>query len=124
MLNSQLFTILNADTPVKTLLGSNPLRVFPWSRSPAKPVLPYAVYSLYDSTPENYIAGAPDTDRKFIQVNIYAKTAESLEACFSAIRGAIEGDGYGYIVRYSANELDADTDLFSAIMEIDFIEVV
>lgn len=122
-LNSRIFEILNDSTTVKALLGSNPLRVFPWSRSISS-TLPYAVYSLYDATPENYLSGSVDTDRKFIQLNLYAKTSASLKLCFSAIRGAIESSGDGYIVRYSANELDQDTDFFSAIIEIDFIEAV
>ena len=117
----QLFSILNADMAVKALLGSNPLRVYP-SRAPDNPTLPYAVYTVYNANPENYINGAPDMDNKGTQIDIYGQSGVSVAECFEAIRSALEGAAH--MTNYSTPVQDADTDFFSCRMEFDFWEAV
>jgi hypothetical protein len=117
-MNPQLFTILNASAPVKALLGTSPLRVYPWGRAPANTAKPYAVYSVYNANPENYLSGSPDIDNKGTQINIYATTASNLESCFNAVRDALEP--YAHMTNFATPDLDSNTDLFSCRMEFDF----
>lgn len=119
-MNPRIFPILRDDTQVTALLGTNPMRFFPWGRAPQKPQTPYAVYAVYNALPENYLGQTPDIDNKGTQINIYAKTAESLEDCFTAIRDALEP--YGHMTSYATPDLDAETDLYSCRMEFDFWE--
>lgn len=118
MMNPPLFEILNASNPVKVLLGSNPLRVFPWGRAPQNVAKPYAVYAVYNGLPENYLAQAPDIDNKGTQINIYAATAASLENCFEAVRDALEP--HAHMTSFASPDQDADTNLYSCRMEFDF----
>lgn len=117
-MNPDLFTILNASVPVKLVLGANPLRMYPWGRAPQNPRKPYGVYAVYNATPENYLGQVPDIDNKGTQVNIYADTAQSLDACFTAVRDALEP--HAHMTSFATPDLDADTDLYSCRMEFDF----
>lgn len=117
-MNPDLFPLLNASNAVKALLGSTPLRVFPWSRAPQNVKKPYAVYAVYNGNPENYLDRAPDIDNKGTQLNIYADSAKSLEDCFIAVRDVLEQ--HAHMTSFSTPALDADTDLYSCTMEFDF----
>jgi len=119
-MNPDIFPILNASTAVRLQLGSNPLRFYPWDRAPQNVKKPYAVYTVYNAVPENYLGNLPDIDNKGTQINIYAETAEKLNLCFLAVRDALEP--YGHMLNYSTPALDADTDLYSCRMEFDFWE--
>lgn len=117
-MNTVFFTLLNASNPVKALLGSNPLRVFPAGRAPEETQRPYAVYSIYNGNPENYLNQAPDIDNNGIQVSIYADTYAEMAGCFTAVRDALQNDAH--MISYTTPDQDADTNLFSCRMEFDF----
>lgn len=119
-MNPELFQILNASVQVRLLLGSNPLRVYPWGRAPQNVRKPYAVYTVYNAIPENYLDSVPDIDNKGTQIDIYADNAESLNNCFMAIRDAIEPTAH--MLSYSTPNQDAETDLYTGRMEFDFWE--
>lgn len=116
-LNGGLFPLLNASTPVKALLGSNPLRVYPWGEAPQNPTKPYAVYSVYSGIPENYLGNVPDIDNHGTQIDIYANTGVSCSACYVAIRDAIEGTNH--VTSFQTPTLDPDTKLYIARIETD-----
>lgn len=120
MMNPGLFTILKNESAVTALFGSNPVRIYPWGNAPEKVSPPYAVYSVYNGIPENYLDRVPDIDRKGTQINIYAKSPTNLEDCFEAIRDAVEP--YAYLTSFSNPDRDAETMLYSCRMEFDFIE--
>lgn len=117
-MNPELFPILNANTAVKAVLGSNPLRVYPWGRAPQNVVKPYAVYGVYNGNPENYLNQVPDIDNKGTQIDIYASTSESAEDVFIAIRDALEPTVH--MTSFATPNLDAETNLYSARLEFDF----
>lgn len=117
-MNPDIFPILNANTAVKALLGSNPLRFYPYARAPQNVVKPYAVYNVYNGNPENYLDRVPDIDNKGTQIDIYATTSESVENVFTALRDALEPQGH--MTSFSTPALDADTNLYTGRMEFDF----
>lgn len=120
MINPKIFPILNANAGVKTLLGTNPLRFFPWAEAPQSPVKPYAVYSVYSGVPENYLGDLPDMDRKSTQIDIFAESGGSCNSCFIAIRNALES--YGHMVGFNTPVLDKDTKLYRATLDFEFLE--
>lgn len=117
-MNPDLFPLLNASAPVKLLMGANPLRVWPWGQAPDNPKKPYAVYEVYNANPENYLDQVPDIDNKGTQINIYADSAASLEACYLAIRNTLEP--HAHMTSFATPALDEETELFSCRMEFDF----
>lgn len=119
-MNHKLFPILNASTTVKNLLGSNPLRVYPFGRAPQNTAKPYAVYSVYNANPENYLGQVPDIDNKGTQIDIYAETAQSAESCFVAIRNALEPSAH--MTSFSTIGVEENTNLYNVRMEFDFWE--
>jgi hypothetical protein len=118
-MNPNIFPILNANNAVKAALG-NPLRVYPWGRAPKNVKYPYAVYTVYNALPENYLDSRPDIDNKGTQLDIYADNGNDLKTCFDAIRLALEG--VAHMTNYSTPVQDADTNLYSCRMEFDFWE--
>lgn len=120
MMNPDIFPILNASIAVKLLLGSNPLRVYPFARAPQNPRKPYAVYSVYSGVPENYLDRVPDIDNKGTQVDIYADDAGQAEQCALAIRDAVEP--HAHMTSFVTPDRDAETDTYSVRLEFDFWE--
>lgn len=120
MMNPQLFEILSNDAAVTDLLGTNPVRIFPWGRAPQKVEKPYAVYSVYNANPENYLDSVPDIYNKGTQINVYANSSKSLEDCFIAIRDSLEPSAH--MTSYTTPDQDSETNLFSCRMEFDFWE--
>lgn len=119
-MNPQLFPLLNASTAVRLLLGSNPLRVYPWGEAPAVPRKPYAAYGVYNGNPENYVSNVPDIDNKGTQIDIYAEDATKCAQCFTAIRDVLEP--HAHMTSFSTPQRDPETQLYSARMEFDFWE--
>lgn len=114
---SYMFSTLNSSIDVRLLLGSKPLRVYPWAEAPQKPRKPYAVYSVINAMPENYVSGRPDIDQHSIQIDVYAETGQSCQECFVALRDALEDTGH--MTSFQASVKDAETKLYSARLEFD-----
>lgn len=119
-LNPQLFIILNSSVSVKQLLGAQPLRVYPWDEAPEDPVKPYALYSVFSASPENYVDSVPDIDNLSTQVTIYSDTSDKCTECFIAVRNAIEPKAH--MTNFSTPTRDKETKLYSCRLDFDFWE--
>lgn len=119
-MNPSLFTILNNNPAVKALLGTSPLRVYPFGQVDQNTPKPYAAYSVYNGNPENYLGEVPDIDNMGTQVDVYAQTGVSASACAKAIRDAIEP--FAHMTSFSTPARDAQTQLYSCRLEFDFWE--
>lgn len=117
-MNPAIFPILNANSAVKAVLGSSPLRFYPWGRAPQNVAKPYATYNVYNGNPENYMDRVPDIDNKGTQIDLYATTSESAEDVFIAIRNALEP--YAHMTSFATPLLDEETNLYTGRMEFDF----
>ncbi len=113
-----VFALLNASSPVKALLGTSPLRAWPFGDAPEEGERPYATWSVLTGLPQNRMDSAPDTDAHTVQVDIWAETAASCRACYAAVRDALEPAGH--MTNFALAERDQDTKLYRARMEFDF----
>lgn len=113
-----LFATLFASAAVKALLGSAPLRVYPFGEAPQDVVKPYAVYQTIVGTPENYLDKAPDMDAFSIQIDVYGTTLTSTRNAASAIRVALEV--VAHVTNLREPPRDSPTNNFRYSMDVDF----
>lgn len=113
-----VFATLYADNPVKALLGSNPMRVYPFGEAPQGVALPYAVYQTIVGLPENYLGMAPDIDSYTTQIDVYGSTLGSVRSAASAIRVALEG--VAHITSLREPPRDDPTNHFRYSLDVDF----
>lgn len=116
---TQFFDILNKSTEVRRLLGSNPLRVYPYGvKLNTIPRKPYVLYGVFNAVPYNYLASRSDMDLSGIQADIFSETSDNAASCFNAIRDAIEHKAY--ISSFSTADMDIEDGLYHIRMDIDF----
>lgn len=104
--------------PILEIVQTVYLRVFPYGRAPEKVAKPYAVYSVINGRPENYLDTTPNIDSKLTQISIYAETDSSLTLCYNAVRDVLEP--YAHMVSFSTPDIDADTNLSSCRIDFEF----
>lgn len=113
-----LFSTLYASAPVKALLGSSPLRVYPAGEATQDTTVPYAVFQTIVGVPEQFLSTRCDMDGFTVQVDVYAATLSSARACASAIRTALESVAYITSVREPSK--DTTTRNYRYSMDVDF----
>lgn len=114
-----IFRLCAAATGVKALLGTAPVRLFLFGEAPEGVQKPYAVWQVVGGSPENYLAGRPDTEQHSLQVDVYADTASTARAALAAIEQAIEQDAY--VTRYGGESRDPETQNYRSSMDVDWI---
>jgi len=117
-----IFQYVSASNPVKAVLGSNPIRFWPFARAPQKGgvgyALPYAVWQSPYGTPENYINNLPDIDNLGVQIDVYGDSVDSSRAAAIALRNSLEP--YGHVVSYNGEEKDSTTGLYRVGFTVEF----
>jgi len=106
-----LFKAAAASAEVKALLGSNPVRVYPFGEAEEGTALPYAAWQIISGSPENYLSGKPDVD-------VYGATAASTRAAATALRDALEG--VAYLVAYNGENRDRDTKNYRVSFDLEW----
>ena len=115
-----IFTLLSASSSVKALLGTSPLRVFPWGEAPQTTLKPYATYIVYSGQPENTQGETPEMDSLSTQVDVWAESVSSCVSVAEAVRDALEP--YAHMTNFSSASPDEETGLFRQRMDFDFFE--
>lgn len=113
-----IFSLCAADAAVTALLGSAPVRLYPFGLAPQGVARPYAMWQG-TAAPENYIAGRADADAWSIQVDIYAGTDQLARDTAAAVRHAVELSAYVTALRIMPR--DPETMDYRYTMQIDFI---
>lgn len=113
-----IFTIAAADPVVIALLGTAPVRLFPFGEAPEGVTYPYATWQGAGGAPENYLSNRPDMDRIALQVDVWAKTGATATAVAEALRNAIEG--HAYITAWRGNGRDSETGSYRVSFDIDW----
>lgn len=114
-----VFEIAAASSAVKSLIGTSPVRLWPFARAPREPVAPYATWQVLYGTPENYLGDLPDTDNFGVQVDAYAETATASRNVAAALRGAFEA-ARAYVTGYNGEFIDEPTGLYRTSFTVEF----
>ncbi len=114
-----IFQVAAADPGVTAVLGTSPVRLFPFGEAPEGVTLPYAAWQLVSGSPENYLAGRPDIDGFTLQIDVYAATGSSARAVGKALRDAIELNAY--IVRWGGESRDNETNRYRLSFDVDWL---
>jgi len=102
-----LFAIASASSTVKALIGSNPVRCYPFGSAPQGVALPYVVWQSIPGRPENYLGDLPDVDKFGIQVDVYGMTESSSRAVAQSLRDVIEP--VAHITAWRGESTDPET---------------
>lgn len=114
-----IFKVCAASPAVTALLGTNPVRLFPFGEAPQGVTYPYAVWQIVGGAPENYLADNPDVDGFNLQVDVYAKTGAAAAGVATALRDAIEP--VAYITRWGGQSKDSATKTYRISFDVDWL---
>lgn len=116
---ASIFSVCAASQVVKDLLGTNPVRLYPFGMQDDNIVYPYAVWQNIGGSPENYLNQRPDADRYSLQVDVYGDTDADVIAVAVALRDAIEAKAY--ITRWGDQSRDPETKRYRYSFDVDWI---
>lgn len=111
-----IFSVCSANAAVTALLGTNPVRLFPFGEAPQNVAKPYAVWQVINGSPENYLNQHPDLEGYRLQVDVYAATGTSANAVKSALEAAIEN--FAHVVSYNGDGRDPATQNYRSSFDV------
>lgn len=120
-----VFAVALASSEVVALLGSNPMRFWPFGEAPrdANGVpsggVPYAVWQIQYGTPANTLSCPPDIDNVGVMVDVYAKTVATARNVAQALSEAYE-DAYHHVVSWNGEFIDEPTKLQRISFTVEF----
>lgn len=109
MMYPAIFPIIAANKDVTDLIGTDPVRFFPFDEAPQNVKTPYVVHQLAGGVPYNTLR-IPSVDRFSLQIDVYAKDQAEALAIAEAVIYAIQD--YSYITGYNLNEREEETKLW------------
>ena len=89
-----IFETLSANTSVTGIFGVEPVRIFPFGEADQKTKRPYAAWQIVSGSPENYLADDADIDRFTLQIDVYARDAQTARDSAKVIRNAVRNLAY------------------------------
>lgn len=113
-----IFPVCAASQAVTDLLGSDPIRLYPFGMQNDNVTYPYAVWQNIGGEPENFLNQIPDIDRFSLQVDIYGNTDEEVIAVAKAIRNAIQTKAN--ITRWGGQTRDPNTNRYRYSFDVDW----
>lgn len=113
-----IFQVCAADSAVTAILGSSPVRFYPFGEAPQGVQLPYAVWQSIGGEPQNYINERPDIDRFAVQIDVYADAATPARAVAKALRDAIEPNAH--ITRWGGEWREPETKSYRISFDCDW----
>jgi len=113
-----IFEIVAADAGVTALLGSDPVRFWPFGIAPEHDDRPYAVHQAVFGTPENTLSCVPDIDHFGIQVDVYATTVSEARGVAEAVRDALETQSH--LVAHNGENWESATGLYRIGLTFEF----
>jgi|ERR1044071_444452 hypothetical protein len=114
-----IYAALAAYAPLTALIGTAPVRAYPFGEAPQDVARPYIVWRTIGGEPENYLGQRPDMDGFSLQVDIYANTASSARAAALQARDAIEG--VAYITAWYGEDRDSETKSYRYSFGVDWL---
>lgn len=114
-----IFSVCSSSQLVRELLGSEPVRLYPFGMHDDQLVYPYAVWQNVDGEPDNYLKQNPDIDRFSLQVDVYGETDSDALNAARALRDAIQGKAY--ITRWNQQGRDPTTLKYRYSFDVDWL---
>lgn len=114
-----IFTIVSSNAAVRSALGTNPVRLFPFGFAEEGTLMPYAVWQGVGGLPENYMSNVPDIDSYLVQVDIYGTSAASVRSAAIAVRDALEPTAH--VVSWRGESKDNKTHRYRYSFDVNFI---
>jgi len=114
-----IYEIISVVPAITNLIGSNPVRCYPFGEAPQGVQGPYVVWQLVTGSPDNYLKQSPDTDSFSVQIDIYSKDAEQCRFVATAFRDALQS--VSYITRWGGESRDNVTKKYRVSFDVDFI---
>jgi len=114
-----IFQTVAANAEVTALLGTNPVRFWPFGEAPENSVLPYSAWQQVNGQPENYLGDLPDLDSYTLQIDVYASTGSSARAAAKALRDAIEP--HAHIVAWRGESRETETKLYRLSFDVEWM---
>lgn len=118
MMYPPLFEIASNDAGVIAVLGSNPVRVFPFGQAPQNVLDPYCVWQLITGSPYNTLSCVPGMDIFSVQVDVYGSTASQVRQAAESLRDAFEP--VAHITSFRGESRDAETKRYRYSFDVDF----
>ena len=116
-----VFTYASGSAAVKALLGSSPVRFWPFDLAPGpgKPgyQLPYATHQGVYGTPENTLSCPPSADLYGVQIDAYGTSVSQSRSVAEALREAMEP--HGYVVSLGGEEWDQPSGLYRSMFTVE-----
>lgn len=117
-----IFQLVAAYAPATALLGSNPVRFWPFGQAQVNSqgvvTTPYGVWRVITGLPENFINQRPDIDSFGVQIDVYGDSSTATRNAAQAIRDAIEGESQ--IVGWRGESIDPDTKRYRYSFDAEF----
>ncbi|OHV13011.1 tail completion protein gp17 [Kushneria phosphatilytica] len=114
-----IFRTVAGNAAATALIGTGPVRMFPFGQAPQGVELPYAVWQVVDGEPENYLADRSDMDGMTLQVDVYGSSGSSADDAAEAIRYAVELRAN--IARWGGQTRDDETGRYRVSFDIDWL---
>lgn len=114
-----IFEVCKAASAVTALIGTSPVRLYPFGEAPEGVAKPYAVWQTVDGLPDNELGDIPSSDSWSLQIDVYAESATSARNVAKALRDAIEP--HAYITGWRGESRDPVTKLYVYRFDVDWI---
>ncbi|WP_058911876.1 tail completion protein gp17 [Entomohabitans teleogrylli] len=114
-----IFSVCSSNPDVIAVLGSDPVRLYPFGMQDDEIVYPYAVWQNISGGAEMYLDTTPDYDSYTTQIDVYADTPVQALGVAMALRNAIETSAY--ISRWGAQGRDNVTKKYRYSFDVDWI---
>lgn len=117
-----VFPLLAAAPAVTALIGSSPVRAYPFGDAPQGVTAPYVTWQEIAGTPENNLSSTPPADHYVVDVNCWGSADPSGRAQVStlaeAVRDAVEP--YAHMTATPRRSRDATTQKYRVWMQFEF----
>jgi len=113
-----IFPILAAASGVTALVGTNPVRVFPFAEAPQSSTLPYVTWAVFSGDPQNAMDSVPQVDVLGAQIDVWGATATSTLDVAAAVRDALEP--HAHMVGIGNMSRDSETKTYRIRLDFDF----
>lgn len=114
-----IFPLIASHPACTALLGSKPVRFYPFASAPQAGDKPYAVWQLVSGNPHSLLACPAPLDHYTVQIDVYAKRADEARRIAIALRAALEGDNHYTITNWAREDYEPDTRLYRISFDAD-----